>query len=159
MLIIGLFVIFLALIICGIVGLKKVISSDKDANWIMIVVGGVCLFGLIVCLAENYISSTTEIARLDVFRNYNVQNYAVIVSETEAILSAKEFSVVLIEGSVEKTQVGIELTARLIEWREAVNTYNNRVATLRACRSSWVLGGVLAIPPVPDDLVSLIISR
>jgi len=159
MLIIGLFVIFLALIICGIVRLKKVISSDKDVNWIMIVVGGVCLFGLIVCLAENYISSTAEIARLGVFKDYNVRNYAVVVSKTEAILSAEEFDAVLIEGSIEKTRVGIELTARLIEWREAVNEYNNRVATLKASRSSWVLGGVLVIPPVPDNLVSLIISR
>lgn len=159
MLIIGLFVIFLALIICGIFRLKKLTSSDNDVNWMMVIAGGVFLFGLIVCLAMNYISSTTEIARLGVFKDYNVQNYAMVVSETGAILSAEEFGAVLIEGSVEKTQVGVELTVRLIEWREAVNSYNNRVATLRASRSSWVLGGVLAVPPVPDELVFLIISK
>lgn len=161
MLIIGLFVIFLALLVYGIVRVKRGICSktSNDENWLMTVIGAVCLFGLILYLASSYIDNTAEIARLGVFRNYNVKNYAVVVSETEAILSVKEFGVVLIEGSVEKLQVGIELSARLIEWREAVNKYNNRVVTLRALRSSWVLGGILVIPPIPDDLISLSISR
>jgi len=121
--------------------------------------GGLLLLVFILILVMSYNGNINNIARLEAFKNYNVENFSSVVSETEAILSNEVFiNSAIVEGSIEKIQVGVELSERMLEWMKAVNDYNDLLAILKAQEKNVFLGGGLVIPPIPNDLIFLTIK-
>jgi heme/copper-type cytochrome/quinol oxidase subunit 1 len=161
MLIFGLTLVFLAMLIAGFIGLRQKKSDylDHDIDYAMISIGGIFVLILWALVGFIYVGNTINIKKLQTFKDHNVQNYAVTVSETRILLSEKEFRNVLVEGSLEKMQVGAEVSKRLVEWRDKVNDYNLNVASIRVIRDLWVLPGFLVMPEIPDDLVPIVIEK
>lgn len=159
MLIIGLTILFLALIIWGV---WKIRSGEKEDGKTLICFGSFFLIVFWFIVACWYQGNAIDIAQRQVFRNYNVENYAAAVSITKAILSEVEYTkaaTLLIEGSVEKLKVGEAVTLRVREWRDKVNEHNTAVATMRVLRGSWHIPGFLFMPEIPPDLTLLVIQN
>jgi len=148
MIIVAIFIISLALFFWG---LQR---DDGIAAF-----GIIILLILIIVVGISYNSNIGNIARLEAFQEYNIKNYSMVVSETEAILSKEKFEKAsMIEGSIEKVNIGAEISNRMVELREAVNKYNNSLASLRAYRKNKVIGGIFIVPPVPENLNFIVVE-
>lgn len=158
MLIIGFGIIFLALMIGCIVGLKKSDSYSNEGWWIGTVFSGLILIIIIIVALVAYAANATRVSELKAFRDVNVQNYSVVVAETRAILSSEEFIDKMVEGSLEKTGTGQSIADRIKEWRDAVNQYNIEVAGKQRTRSLWLYPGWLIMPPEINELALLTIK-
>lgn len=159
---IGLGVLFLVMLVVGVVGIVKDALKHRHnySGWVAMTVLGALFFvvlGLIVVLT--YVNNSITIKKLETFRDYNAQNYAVTVSETRAILSERGFSNAIIEGSLEKTNVGAEISRLLVEWRDQVNKYNITIASMRAIRNFQFLPGWIVMPEIPASLTPIVISK
>jgi hypothetical protein len=111
--------------------------------------GFAVLFTLILSLwtLNNYNGQ----AQWEAFYEANSANYAVAVDKTASYLSSEKFvSGALVEGSIEKFQLGPVVSDRIKEWRDALNEYNTTIASMKFFDSNiWT--GVM----VPDEVQNM----
>ena len=110
--------------------------------------GGTHAFGVVVALlglaisvvsgAVTYTSSGMNAAKLEAFYVSNLSAYTATVDNTTIYLSEDEITGHLIEGSIEKVGLGVEVANRLKEVREAVTEYNEALAKHRFQEDSWL---------------------
>lgn len=149
---------FATMIAGGIIGCKRAERYHDDGYIAMVVFGTMLLTVLVGAWIIVGTNNVMYIERWRVFRDYNAQNYAAAVEETRVILSEKTFTQAFVEGSIEKTQVGAELSKRIAEWRDSVNRYNSTIASMRAVRNNFWLGSFI-MPEIPPDLRPLVIGK
>ena len=154
MLIGGLFLIFMFLLILGI---AKVRNYDDWPDF-CIVFGATFLLFLVPTVLATYVNNGASLARWQTFYDTNVANYAITVDKTAVYLSTSDFENKMVAGSVEKLQQAGYVSERIKEWRDSINEYNSTIASMRYLRSSWLLGGIFVIPPIPSGLIPLRIN-
>jgi len=159
MVIFSLGVIFLAVFVFCIFGIVRNRDNYDKTGWYLgIIWSAIVLVTLLIAVPCAYAGNATRVAELRAFSESNIQNYATAVEETKVILSKEEFTARLIDGSLEKTNVGQSVSQRIIEWRDAVNAYNLDVAHKQRMRSLWVYPGFLIMPSEVNDLPQLTIK-
>lgn len=100
------------------------------------------------------VSKVGQAARVEAFYEANVNNYAVTVTATEAVLSETEFlEGILVEGSLEKFEYATQVALRIQEWRDAVNSYNTQLQLIRTFDRNIVVGCIY--PTLPEHIVLL----
>ena len=98
---------------------------------------------------NNYISYPQHKA----FYEVNAQNYAITVDETSVLLSQEKYiseALIPIEGSIEKTELAKTISDRIVEWRDAVNLYNQTIASLQYLDNTIWFGCM-----IPDEVHEL----
>ena len=124
--------------------------------WAMAVCGavGLAIHWLWVLCAR--IANIMGIKKWEAFKEANSLNFPVAISVTKTVLSDEKLQGAFIDGSVEKTEVGKVVAARIEEWRDAVNHFNTTVASMRAIRDmGWILPGRLVMPEIPASLSTI----
>lgn len=121
--------------------------KNRDGGWIFFFLGIIAaVVFLIVCIAVPA-GKGAALARMEAFYEANVQNYEVAADKTASYLSMEEFQALFIAGSIEKLELADEIAARILEWRDAVNRYNNKLASFTYYdQNAWV-GTFYPTPP------------
>lgn len=164
MLMIILAVISLSVLGIGILGIYKY-NDNKRGDWDVIgacgTVIGICL--VVATMLTSLlipISNQGNAARLVAFYESNAQNYGTAVQMTEDILTISldklVGSIIPVQGSIEKIDVGQTLSDRIGEYRTAVNKYNSDISVMRTFDGNPLLG--LYFPTLPDYVVPIVIE-
>jgi hypothetical protein len=119
----------LALLAWGIWG--KARDGGFDAGDFRTSFGCIFTFIALLILLISTIVNAGAYARLKAFSEQNIYNYSTTVDKTSALLSTEEFKDVLIQGSLEKTELAKAVSERYAEWRDDVNEYNLNVASMQ----------------------------
>ena len=128
--------------------------------------GGALLFGaaigalvLLVTSLVIPIGNYGRLAEMEAFYLANSNNYEIAVDETASYLSADAFvdGWYLIEGSVEKFEYGHHIGDRILEWRDAVVTYNKNLQRFRYWDANLWMG--VYYPTAPEQMKLLIITE
>lgn len=134
--------VLVAMLVVG--AITKINNKYSDTLWWMTVLSFV--FGLLFLLTAGLLGwggNYSEKARLENFYNTNVRNYGDTVNMSSDILSQAKFSEGL--GSIGEglayTGQSTAVTKAIIDWRDAVNTYNTELASYKAWQenpwTSW----------------------
>jgi len=146
-------------------GLKLVYKhrsyDDDPAESFAVVACMLAIIGAITCVALGIslpISNLGDANNLQTFYDVNASNYATTIQDTQNILTIDSNLVTqsLIEGSVEKTNVGASLSTRIAEYRDAVNEYNAGLRRMRSYDHNTTLG--ILYPTLPDYLKPIVIK-
>ena len=144
--------VFLGFIVYGVYSITK--AYDKD-GWVVATATSIlCLLGVIGAAIGVNIGAQCQLARLDAFRNANAANYGTAVEMTESLLSDTGTSEgYLVDGSLERMEQGQAVSARIAEWRDAINEYNQEVARMKRLKANIWIGGVY--PSANLDYISV----
>jgi hypothetical protein len=140
---------FVGLIIWGIIAdMRNNYSVDTGVLYGF----GIAFLVLSILILSIYtIDNYNGLAKWKAFYETNNTNYAITIDKTASYLSSDKFvSGALVEGSIEKVQLGPAISDRIKEWRDAVNDYNTTIASLKFFDSNiWT--GVM----VPDEVQNM----
>lgn len=131
-------------------------EEDWNSYDVMFVV---CLAAVIMGSAIIFpwqVSNGRGLAEWQAFCEANTYNYEYAVDETVSYLSVKDFTGVMVEGSIEKLEQAGYVSERIREWRNAVNQYNTTIASMKYYNRN-ILTGVL-VPDGIEDMRLLIIK-
>jgi len=151
MLFVILLVIFAALLIFGIYKLKRYKGYDKD-GWKVLIgisIGAIVTLLLVpVCMS---IDLQKDVAELEAFHDANSANYITAIELTEDLLSDPAITDgFLVDGSLEKMEQGQAVSARIAEWRNAINNYNSDLREMEKMKGNFWVG--LVYPSLPERL-------
>lgn len=107
---------------------------------------------LLICSLVPLAQGNT-IYKLQAFRDANYSNYQFAADETASYLSVEKFTegaLIPIDGSIEKFQLAGYVSERVLEWRDSVNKYNIKVASLKYFNDNAFTG--ILIPDKIDEL-------
>ncbi len=150
-----LFILGIGLIILGVILCKN--NDDSMGGVFAVCFGVVISITLLVALPIETMTNGSDVAEMKTFLESNTQNYQYSVSETASYLSIDTFKEgVLVEGSIEKLQQAGYVSERIKEWRDSVNEYNTKLASLRYYDSN-IFTGVL-VPNEVQDMKFLVIK-
>lgn len=149
--------VFVGLIVWGIVRIVKRWScGDDEGEWFAIVFGGVLLLIFVLIIGFWTMANGAGLAKWQAFHEANTKNYEIAVDETASYLSADLFKDVLIEGSIERFKLTESVSARIAEWRDAVNTYNTTIASMKYFNQNPFTG--IMVPDGIEDMKLLVIK-
>ena len=104
----------------------------------------VALGVLVGCTISNHVG----LVKLQNFYEYNSVNYEITIDKTASYLSQEQFlESAIIEGSIEKMEQAGYVSERLKEWRNAINDYNETIASMKFFDSTIWFGSL-----VPNDI-------
>lgn len=110
---------------------------------------GVIVFSFIITCS--YTGNISRIAEMDAFVETNKAVYVTTITDTALILSPESANTnIVLQGSVEKVNVGAITAERMKELRDQVTKYNNDIASFRALKNNWFTGWLY--PDVPGKL-------
>ena len=156
---IGLLILGIALILIAVLAWSKEKSYGDytDRFYVAILSGIGLLLTSVLMLSICYVMYVGSNARLSAFYEASKSNYVYAIDETDSVLTISQESLkdtlIAVEGSVEKLQVGDAVTQRIAEYRDAVNQYNSDLAYVRAMDSNFLVGVMYA---TPDENLKLI---
>ncbi len=122
---------------------NKTEKNSDDGQWVALVFGTIALVVGILIVGLWTISNYLSFPEHQAFYQVNAQNYAITVDETSTLLSQEKYiseALIPIEGSIEKTDLAKTVSERIVEWRDAVNNYNRKVASLQYLDKSIIFG-------------------
>lgn len=144
----GLMLLFGLLVGAGIIiGVIFGCWRNREGGWIIFFVGIIAAVALLLCSIIIPIGTGVALARMEAFYEANVQNYEVAADETASYLSTEAFQALLMAGSIEKIELADEVAARIVEWRDAVNQYNNKLASFTYYNQNLWVGTFYPTPP------------
>lgn len=120
------------------------------------IIGGCLIVAFIAYTLPMYCYYMDKQAQLEAFYNTNNQNYSIIVDKTDDLLtlSADAYLDTLVDGSIEKMEVGSAEAQRLAEWRDAVVDYNTtRSRVLKYDSSFWFGNLVPDVSYLPEIII------
>ncbi len=156
LLFIGSLIVVLGLISLGIWGTKKGREGVEVPGYV---------FGTILGLAFLLTSSIiplnkqAELQRMVAFYETNSRNYEATATQTHLIMSEQQIikqALIPIEGSIEKIDVGGATADRLLEWRNEVVEYNEKLAEYRFFAKNIFVG--YYVPNPPEHLKYIVIE-
>jgi hypothetical protein len=119
--------------------------------------GTMLVIGLLIGLPIQTFKNGATVAEMQTFLESNTKNYQYSIDETASYLSSDTFKDnVLVEGSIEKLQQAGYVSERIKEWRDSVNDYNTKLASMKYYNSNIFLG--VLYPNAVDDMKMLIIK-
>ena len=149
-----LFIIFIALGFASLVA--ALIFKNKLA-----IIGSIAFILLSIVIPVGiYSSNIGTIADLEAFFTASSTNFQVSRDDTASYLSEEkiesDITLIPITGSIERLGVGQSTADRVLEYRNAVNSYNTAFAKYRAYKNSALFG--IAYPEVPSHMRLLVIN-
>jgi len=137
---------------------RKNYLVDDPARLGAVIAGIGILLILSIITPARYVSSLGDNAELQAFYD-TAENYAYAIDKTSDILTIDgellEHALVPIYGNIEKTQVGVELAKRIVEYRDEVMKYNKELARVRVLDESPITGIFVATPNQSLKLISI----
>ena len=150
----------IGLIILGVVGLTRTKTWDDGSGWVVpFVLGILCTFPLLIIIPGYILANGSGVMKWQAFYEANSRNYEIAVDETASYLSTEkliEQALIPIDGSIEKMKLADSVSTRILEWRNAVNRYNNTISSMKYFNRN-IFTGVL-VPNEVEDMKLLIIQ-
>ncbi|KKN02649.1 hypothetical protein LCGC14_1115590 [marine sediment metagenome] len=150
----------IGLIILGVVGLTRTKTWDDGSGWVApFVLGILCTFPLLIIIPGYIFANGSGLMKWQAFYEANSRNYEIAVDETASYLSTEkliEQALIPIDGSIEKMKLADSVSTRILEWRNAVNRYNNTISSMKYFNRN-IFTGVL-VPNEVEDMKLLIIQ-
>ena len=121
--------------------------DSGEAQGVAVMLGtivGLIILGICVGCT---LSNGASVARLQAFLDANIINYEVTIDDTAVYISEEEFIDKIVSGSLEKLQQAGYVSERIKEKRDAVNTYNKDIASLK-----YYDGNIFTCSLVPNQI-------
>lgn len=153
-------IVFLIIVLIGLIVWAGIHKWDRDGDCILGAIGitGLVIVGILSCVT--YFNTLATNAKLEAFYLANQTNYAYAIQETGEVLSVSkelvEQSLIPVEGSIEKWEVGKSVAQRIAEYRDGVNLYNEELNRIRFLDRNIHIG--IIYPTPPENLKLIIID-
>jgi len=147
-------VIALGLFIWGVILMRE--DDMSMGGMFACIIGGLLSLVLLIMLPCTILDNGSTVAEMKIFRDTNTNNYQYSIDETASYLSEDTFTNSLVNGSIEKMQQAGYVSERIKEWRDSVNAYNTKLASLKYYDSNIFMG--VLYPNEVQDMKFLVIK-